>query len=150
MDETVEFVGTPRDLDQVLAVSDIVVVALPLTKQTRGLIGRRELELMKPDAILVNVARGAVVEERALYEHLRSHPEFSAAIDAWWDEPFGHGEFRTNFPFFDLPNLLGSPHNSAFVPGVELEGVRRAAENVLRYLHGRQTTGVVRREDYEG
>jgi glycerate dehydrogenase len=149
-DEPVEFVGTLRDLDQVLAVSDVVVIALPLTKHTGGLIGRRELELMKPDAILVNVARGAIVEERALYEHLRSHPEFSAAIDAWWDEPITHGEFRTNFPFFDLPNILGSPHNSAFVPGIELEGARRASENLRRHLEGRPTTGVVRRQDYEG
>jgi phosphoglycerate dehydrogenase-like enzyme len=149
-DEPVDFAGTLDELDAVLAASDFVVIALPLTKSTRGLIGRRELALMKQTAILVNVARGAIVEEGALYEHLRTHPEFRAGIDAWWDEPRGKGTFATHFPFFELPNLIGSPHNSALVPGIELQAARRAAENVARYLRGEPPTGVVRREDYEG
>jgi phosphoglycerate dehydrogenase-like enzyme len=148
-DEDVEFVGTLDDLDAVLAASDFLVVALPLTKSTRGLIGRRELAAMKPTAILVNVARGAIVDEAALYEHLRTHPDFGAGIDAWWDEPRGKARFSTRFPFFELPNLIGSPHNSALVPGIELHAVRRAAENVGRHLRGEPVTGVVRREDYE-
>jgi len=148
-DDPVEFVGTLGDLDQVLAVSDFLVIALPLTKVTRGLIGRRELALMKDDAILVNVARGAIVEEAALYEHLLGHPDFMAGIDAWWHEPRRNGEFRTEHPFFELPNLLGSPHNSAIVPGIQVEAARRAGENVLRYLRGEPVGGVVRREDYE-
>jgi phosphoglycerate dehydrogenase-like enzyme len=149
-DEPVDFVGTLHDLDTVLEASDVLVIALPLTKETRGLIGRRELSVMKPDAILVNVARGAIVEEEALYEHLRSHGDFAAAIDAWWQEPFGGGDFRIDEPFFELPNLLGSPHNSAIVPGIEAQAVRRAAENVLQYLQGKPVSGVVRREDYQG
>ena len=149
-DEPVEFVGTMDDLGRLLEAADILVIALPLTKATRGLLGRRELSLMKPDAILVNVARGAIVEEAALFEHLLTHPEFMAGIDAWWQEPFGGGEFRIDFPFFDLPNVLGSPHNSAIVPGIQLEAARRAAENVLRHLRGESVAGVVRREDYEG
>jgi len=149
-EEQVDFIGTLQDLDRVLQAADVLVISLPLTKETRGLIGRRELGLMKPDAILVNVARGAIVEEAALYEHLQTHPDFMAGIDAWWREPFGEGEFRTDLPFFDLPNLLGSPHNSAIVPGIELEAAQRAAENVHRYLGGLPVVGVVHREDYEG
>jgi phosphoglycerate dehydrogenase-like enzyme len=148
-DEPVEFVGTLADLEAVLAASDFVVLALPLTKQTRELIGRRELQLMKPTAILVNVARGGIVEEEALYEHLRTHPDFGAGIDAWWDEPRGHATFAPRFPFLELPNVIGSPHNSAMVPGIELHAVRRAAENVARHLRGEPVTGIVRREDYE-
>jgi phosphoglycerate dehydrogenase-like enzyme len=150
IDEPVEFVGTLDDLDEVLSASDVVVVALPLTRRTRGLIGRRELGVMKPNAILINVARGDIVDEEALFEHLRSHPDFSAGIDAWWVEPFGAGEFRVDHPFFDLPNVLGSPHNSALVPGILEQAAGRAAANILRFLRGEPLTGVVRAEDYFG
>ncbi len=147
-DEPVDFIGTLKDLEQVLSASDIVVVSLPLMKVTRGLIGKRELGWMKPDAILINVARGEIIDEGALYEHLKNHPDFRAGIDVWWVEPFKYGEFCTNYPFFSLPNILGSPHNSSLVPGITEVASRRAAENVKRFLKGAPVKGVVRREDY--
>jgi glycerate dehydrogenase len=147
-DEPVEFVGTLKDLEQVLSASNIVVISLPLMKATRGLIGKRELGWMKPDAVLINVARGDIVDEGALYEHLTTHPGFRVGMDVWWVEPFTHGEFRTNYPFFSLSNVLGSPHNSALVPGITEEATRRAAENVKRFLNGEPIAGVVRRADY--
>jgi phosphoglycerate dehydrogenase-like enzyme len=146
--EPVEFVGTIADLDSVLAASDVLVVALPLTLATRGLLGKRELALMKPTAILVNVARGAIIDQAALYEHMRANPQFAAGIDTWWDEPAGDAPFRTDYPFFDLPNLIGSPHNSSIVEGTMLAAARVAAQNVLRYLRGEPVRGVVRRSDY--
>jgi phosphoglycerate dehydrogenase-like enzyme len=146
--EPVDFTGTLADLDQVLAEADVLVISLPLTRSTRGLIGARELGLMKPAAILVNVGRAAIVDERALYEHLRDHPEFCAGLDAWWHEPAPGTEFSTGYPFFDLPNLIGSPHNSGVTDGALQLGVVKAAENVRRFLHGEAVTGVVRREDY--
>ena len=147
--EPVSFIGTLRDLRQILAVSDILVVSLPLTKVTRGLIGKRELEVMKPDAILINVARGDIINEKALYEHCLAHPGFRVGIDAWWNEPLGrHGLFRTRFPFFTLPNVIGSPHNSAMVPGMNEKGTKLAAENVKQFLRGLPVIGLVRREDY--
>ena len=147
-DEPVEYIGTLSNLQKVLAASDIVVIALPLTKTTRGLIGKRELEWMKPNAILVNVARGDILDEGALYEHLAGHPGFMAGIDAWWTEPVMHGAFRTDYPFFTLPNVVGSPHSSAMVPGISELGARLAADNVKRFINNELISGVVRREDY--
>jgi glycerate dehydrogenase len=146
--EPAEFIGTLADLDQVLAAADVLVIALPLINATRGLIGARELGLMKPAAILVNVGRAAIVDERALYEHLRDQPEFCAGIDTWWHEPGPGSGFSTRYPFFDLPNLLGSPHNSGVTDGALQVGARMAAENVRRFLSGEAVTGVVRRENY--
>jgi glycerate dehydrogenase len=146
--EPVDFIGTLADLDWVLAEADVLVIALPLTRSTRGLIGARELGLMKPAAILVNVGRAAIVDERALYEQLRDQPEFCAGLDAWWHEPGPGARFATRYPFFGLPNLIGSPHNSGVTDGALQTGAVRAAENVLRFLNGETVTGVVRREDY--
>lgn len=149
-DEDVEFVGTLADLETVFKAADIVVVSLALNRFTRGLIGVQQLAWMKRDAVLVNVARGQIVEEDALFEHLKTHPDFTAAIDTWWNEPLRDDVFRLDHPFFELPNVLGSPHNSAMVPGALLDGMARAADNVLRFLDGKEPRGVVRREDYVG
>jgi phosphoglycerate dehydrogenase-like enzyme len=146
--EEVDYVGTLADLDRVLAAADVLVVSVPLTNKTRGLISARELALMKPTAILINVARGAIIDEQALYEHLTTNPDFYAGIDAWWHEPRGGKPFTTSLPFLDLPNVLGSPHNSGTVAGIMPEAARKAAENVSRYLRGDPVTGVMRREDY--
>src|SRR2546421_5435044 len=86
--EPTDFLGTLHDLEHVLRESDVVVISLPLTKATRRLIGKEELAWMKPEAMLVNVARGAIIGEEALYTHVKSHPNFLVGIDAWWTEPF--------------------------------------------------------------
>lgn len=141
--EPVEFIGTTKDLEKVLRLVDIVIISLPLTNSTRGLIGKHQLDWMKDDAILINVARGEIVDEAALYEKLKSHSNFMAGIDTWWSEPHKDGQFRTNYPFLELPNVIGSPHNSAIVPDAMLNATKRAAENVKRFLNGERPIGIV-------
>jgi phosphoglycerate dehydrogenase-like enzyme len=146
--EPTEFIGTLHDLEHVLRACDVVVISIPLTRATKGLIGKDELAWMKPDAILVNTARGAIIDEEALYTHLKNHPTFLAGIDTWWIEPLRGGTFRMEYPFLELPNVLGSPHNSALVSQVILDAARQASENVKQFLKGEKVMGIVRREDY--
>ncbi|HOC40252.1 MAG TPA: 2-hydroxyacid dehydrogenase, partial [Bacteroidales bacterium] len=134
-DDDVAFIGKLQDLDIVLKNSDILLISIPLNKETQALIGKRELELMKSDAILINVARGDIIIEKDLYEHLRTHPEFSAGIDAWWIEPFKYGKFEIHYPFFELTNFIGSPHNSSVVPNSLIDGAKQAAINVKRFIN---------------
>lgn len=135
-DEAVDFIGTLDDVDRVLAASDILVITLALTTKTDGLIGAARLARMKPDAVLVNVARGEIIDEDDLYAHLRNNPAFTACLEAWWIEPVRHGRFETKHPFLGLPNVIASPHNSAMTEGALATAARRGAENVARFLTG--------------
>ncbi len=143
-DDDVAFIGKLQDLDIVLKNSDILLISIPLNKETQALIGKRELELMKSDAILINVARGDIIIEKDLYEHMRTHPEFSAGIDAWWIEPFKYGKFEIHYPFFELTNFIGSPHNSSVVPNSLIDGAKQAAINVKRFINKEAIKGLIK------
>ncbi len=143
-DDDIAFIGTLQDLDIVLKNSDILLISIPLNKETQALIGKRELELMKSDAILINVARGDIIIEKDLYEHMRTHPEFSAGIDAWWIEPFKYGKFEIHYPFFELTNFIGSPHNSSVVPNSLIDGAKQAAINVKRFINKEAIKGLIK------
>jgi len=147
-DQWVEWVGAVDDLETGLSGADIVVVSLPLTRATRGLLGARELSFMKPDAILINVARGPIIDEDALYRHLGEHPTFQAGLDVWWDEPRSGKPFEPRLPFLDLPNVLGSPHNSGITETSLAEAARRAAANIMRALDGSPPEHLVDRREY--
>lgn len=142
-DEPVDFLGTPDDLEHVLRESDGVVLAAPLTEETRGMIDREKLEWMPEDGMLINVGRGELVVQRDLYEHLQANPEFQAGLEAWWTEPVRHGEFDLEYPLLDLPNVLGCPHNSAQVPDIRERGQRQAVRNVVAALEAGEAENVV-------
>jgi phosphoglycerate dehydrogenase-like enzyme len=145
----VERVVSIEHLSEVLPEADVVLLAVPLTRATRGLIGAAELELMKADGILINVARGAIVDEDALYEHLKRNPGFSAGIDVWWQEPRRGESFTTRHPFLELPNVIGSPHNSGNTVHSAAGAARHAAENVARHLRGETVRHILNRSEYE-
>jgi len=133
-DEPVDWIGREADLEKLLAASDVLVLSLPLTPASEGLIGARKLGLMKPDAVLVNLARGEIVDEAALYRHLQANPAFTACIDAWWTEPVRHGRFEMSHPFTSLPNVIASPHNSASAAGWRDVALQRAVDNAMLAL----------------
>jgi phosphoglycerate dehydrogenase-like enzyme len=135
-DEPTDWIATPAQLDDMLRAANVFVICAALTTETLGVIGGRELALMKDDAILVNVARGEIIDEAALYAHLVAHPRFFAGIDAWWVEPVRHGHFAMGHPFLDLPNVIGSPHNSAGGGAWRDEYLRRAVRNCRRAILG--------------
>lgn len=147
-EEPADRLGTLQDLDAMLPEADVTVLCLPLTPQSRGLIGKERLQRMKPDAILVNVGRGALVEEETLYRHLLTHPEFFYGADVWWDEPEEGEPFSTRFPFLDRPNVVATPHNADRVPGMDRQATEVAARNIRRFLEGDVPRNVVNPADY--
>jgi len=135
--EPTDWIATTDHLDEMLRLADVLVISAALTTATEGLIGARELHLMKENAILINVARGEIIDEGALYAHLVAHPNFFAGIDAWWVEPVRHGHFAIAHQFLDLPNVIGSPHNSARGGAWRDEYLRRAVQNCRRAILAR-------------
>jgi phosphoglycerate dehydrogenase-like enzyme len=147
-DEPIDWIGTPAQLDELLVVSDVLVICTPLTPATVGIIAAPQLARMKDNAILVNLARGEIVDERALYERLVAYSTFTACIDAWWIEPVRHGTFRMDQPFMTLPNVIGSPHNSAAaIAGTGAMGLTRAIANIKRAFAGDTPLYLVPPED---
>lgn len=120
-------------LPELLASSDVVSLHVPLTPETRGLIGAEALARMKPDAVLINAARGGVVDESALADALRTKRLGGAALDVFEDEPLA-GEAAAAFR--DCPNLILTPH----IAGVTVEANERVsavtARNIRRHLSG--------------
>jgi phosphoglycerate dehydrogenase-like enzyme len=114
-----------------LAASDYVVVAAPLTPDTRGLLGPREIAAMKPTAVLVNVGRGPVVDEAALLAALREGRIRGAALDVFDEEPLPSGH-----PFYALENVLLSPHCADNTPGWLEESMRFFLVNLERFRSG--------------
>ena len=131
------FIGGPRDLDEVLRRADYVAITLPLTPSTRGLLGARELALMKPTAFLVNVARAEIADEDALYEALSRNSFAGAALDVWYRYPTGTAPtLPARRPFHELPNVLLTPHVAGWTEGTLEARARLIAENVGRTTRG--------------
>ncbi len=118
-------------LEALLTEADYVVICVPLTEETRNLIGSAELGLMKEGAFLINSSRGNIVDESALYDHLSQRRIAGAALDVFSQEPPA-----SEHPLFKLDNFIGTPH----IAGVTREAMRRmattAAEEIIRVFRG--------------
>jgi phosphoglycerate dehydrogenase-like enzyme len=140
----VDFWGQPKDLRRLLVSSDFVVVACPLNDQTRGWIGAREIGWMKPTAYLINVARGPIVAEEALYNALREKKIAGAAVDVWYQYPADGGPTSpSRFPFQELDNLIMTPHVAGWMRGTREQRFRLIAENIGRLVQGRPLLNVL-------
>lgn len=125
-------------LKEMLPLCDFVVVTAPLTPETYHMIGREELAAMKPSAYLINIARGAIVDEGALVEALREEKLAGAALDVFEKEPL-----PPESPLWDLPNVLLTPHVSAITPRYDDRATALFAENLRRYLAGEELLNIV-------
>src|SRR5207247_11178510 len=109
-------IATPDAVHGLLPRADFVVLALPRTRETRGLVDPTFLRAMKPDAVLVNIARGKVVVEDDLFDHLRTHPAFRAALDVWWTYPDTKRVRHFRRPFHELPTVIIPPNSTKTIP----------------------------------
>jgi phosphoglycerate dehydrogenase-like enzyme len=119
-------------LDELLGQADVVVVACPLTDETRGLLDRRRLGLMKPGAFLVNVARGAIVDQAALVDALRGDRLAGAGVDVVDPEPL-----PTDDPLLSAPNVIGAPHSLGYTDELLRGCVEQACQALIDVASGR-------------
>ncbi len=121
----------PADLDYLLGASDFVVLAAPATAETRHLIDARALAAMRPDGVLINVARGSLIDDAALVEALQAQTIAGAALDVFTREPLA-----ADSPLWDLDNIVLSPHVAAGTDRYYDRTVEVFCENLTRYLRG--------------
>jgi phosphoglycerate dehydrogenase-like enzyme len=137
-DPTVDAFYTRPQLQELMSASDYVLLAAPVTPETRGMIGAAEIAAMKPSAVMVNVGRGPVVDEAALIQALQAGKIRGAALDVFAVEPLPAGH-----PFYKMTNVLVSPHTADRVEGFLGPPVEAFLENLDRFLKGEPLENVV-------
>jgi len=134
----VDEVWTPDRLPDLVAKSDVIVIAAPHTPETKRLIGRRELDVVKRGAFLINVARGKMIDDDAVIEALRDGRLGGAALDVFTQEPLD-----PQSPYWDLPNVIITPHTSGSLQDYWTPLVALFADNLRRFESGRELVNVV-------
>jgi phosphoglycerate dehydrogenase-like enzyme len=144
-EDGVERVYPLAALDQMLPDCDTVALCTALGPETTGLIDAKRLALMKPTAFLINIARGQVAEEDALYTALRDRTIAGAALDVWWEYPNAAEPNRrgSRHPFHELPNVIVTPHNSGWTQGMVRRRWDEIAENLGRFVRGEKLINIV-------
>ena len=134
----VEAVLPPDRLIELLGRSDVVVIAVPHTPETKQLIGRRELEGIKCGALLVNVARGKLIDDEAVIEALKNGTLGGAALDVFSREPL-----EPESPYWDLPNVIITPHTAGAMQDYWTPLIELFSANLRRFEHGEPLVNVV-------
>ena len=141
----VERVYPLSSLDEMLPLCDTVAICTAHGPETERLFDAHRLGLMKPTAFLINIARGAIIDEDALYEVLRDATIGGAAIDVWWRYPSATEPDRrpSRHPFHELPNVIMTPHNSGWTSGMVRRRWNEIAENLRRFVRGEPLMNLV-------
>ena len=144
-DPQVERIYPLAELDRMLPLCDAVALCTALGPETTGLIDGRRLGLMKPTAFLINIARGQVVDEDALYAALRGGTIGGAALDVWWHYPNAAEPRRrgSRHPFHELRNVVVTPHNSGWTQGMVRRRWDEIADNIRRFAAGERLINIV-------
>ena len=132
------------DLHQLMGVCDLITLHMPLTPQTKGMIGTAEFAVAKQGQFLINCARGDILDEQALYQALASGKLGGAASDVMHAEPFD-----LQNPLFTLHNFYFTPHMAALTREAAVRTYTMAANNIVALLNGEELASVVNREVYE-
>ena len=143
-DAGLAWTGDSGELDRLLRECDVAVVSAPLNQRTEGMIGAPQLQALGPDGVLINVGRGLLVQERALYDALAGGVIRAAAIDVWYRYPSGDDVSAPGtMPFADLPNLLMTPHSSGVTRDTFTGRVDDVVANIGRLQRGEPLRNVV-------
>ena len=121
----------PVDIDELLTESDFISIHCGLSPETHHMINAKAFKKMKKTAILINTARGSIIDEKALYDALKNGDITSAALDVFEDDPV-----HADNPLIGLDNVTITPHTAGRSPDTEMRGYRQIAQQVARYLHG--------------
>ena len=132
------FLGGSEDLDEAIEACDFLSVHLHLTEDTKHIIDKRRVGLLKPTSYVINVARGGLIDEDALYDALRDKKIAGAGLDAFAKEP---PEF--DLPVYKLPNVIVQPHTVAGTDGTMRKRADFAVENLKRYSDGKDLEGQI-------
>ena len=141
----IEYGAGEAAMRRVLSESDFVLVSTPLNAKTTGLIGADELALMKPNAYIINPARGHIVDEKALYNVLKDRRIAGAAVDTWYEYPKTETDAPrpSKYPFWELDNIIMTPHQSGATVGTRNRRAKVVAENIDRLTRGEPLLNVV-------
>ena len=142
-----DFIGGVEDVDHVLGRSDVIVLSMPLTKATKGMIDLRRLKLLKADSVFVNVGRAELVKREDLSMFLKRNPEFRIALDVWWNAAV---DYPKDAALMKYPNFIGTPYVAGGFGNSQVMKtmLNAAAVNVARFLRGENPHNIVDRSEY--